>query len=141
MPQKEAGFATKADRRGDGRSKGVKFDPKSNALRRVFEGVVGDMHRGWACGEAFSIVASLIKADVDKKKRVSGDQPTAWPKSEGASQAVRKYLAALNATRSEDESGMAVGRTAATVGASCPSRLSPWCLSVQKKFAPSRSHP
>ena len=31
-------------------------------------------------GEAFSVDASLIKADVDKKKRAPGDQPTAWPK-------------------------------------------------------------
>jgi hypothetical protein len=28
-----------------------------------------------AGGEAFSIDASLIKADVDKKKRIPGDQP------------------------------------------------------------------
>jgi hypothetical protein len=28
-------------------------------------------------GEAFSIDASLIKADVDKKKRMPGDQPIA----------------------------------------------------------------
>jgi hypothetical protein len=55
-------------------------------------------------GEAFSIDASLIKADVDKKKRLCGDQPIAWPKSEEASHAVREYLAALDAARSEDES-------------------------------------
>jgi hypothetical protein len=30
---------------------------------------------------------------VDKKKRLSGDQPIAWPKSEEASHAVREYLA------------------------------------------------
>jgi hypothetical protein len=59
---------------------------------------------GLVGGEAFSIDASLIKADVDKKKRLSGDQPIAWPKSEEASHAVREYLAALDAARSEDES-------------------------------------
>jgi len=45
-----------------------------------------------------------IKADVDKKKRLCGDQPIAWPKGEEASHAVREYLAALDAARSEDES-------------------------------------
>src|SRR5262249_20323413 len=38
------------------------------------------------------------------KKRLCGDQPIAWPKSEEASHAVREYLAALDAARSEDES-------------------------------------
>jgi hypothetical protein len=45
----------------------------------------------------------LIKADVDKKKRVPGDQPIAWPKAEEASHAVREYLAALDAARSNQE--------------------------------------
>jgi hypothetical protein len=74
-------------------------------LRRVFEGVVATcIAAGLVGGEAFSIDASLIKADVNKKKRVSGDQPIAWPKSEEASHAVREYLAALDAARSEDGS-------------------------------------
>src|SRR5246500_2861140 len=78
---------------------------ESDALRRVFEGVVATcIAAGLVGGEAFSIDASLIKADVDKKKRLSGDQPIAWPKSEEASHAVREYLAALDAARSEDES-------------------------------------
>ena len=46
---------------------------------------------GLVGGEGFSIDASLIKADVDKKKRVPGDQPVAWPKAEEASRAVREY--------------------------------------------------
>ena len=41
---------------------------------------------GLVGGEAFSIDASLIKADVDKTKRIPGDQPFAWPKAEEASQ-------------------------------------------------------
>src|SRR5262249_7416614 len=78
---------------------------ESDALRRVFEGVVATcIAAGLVGGEAFSIDASLIKADVDKKKRLSGDQPIAWPKSEEASHAVWEYLAALDAARSEDES-------------------------------------
>src|SRR5438105_15642236 len=44
---------------------------ESDALRRVFEGVVAmSIAAGLVGGEAFSIDASLIKADVDKKKRI-----------------------------------------------------------------------
>jgi transposase len=79
---------------------------ESNALRRVFEGVVAMcIASGLVGGEAFSIDASLIKADVDKKKRVPGDQPIAWPKAEEASRAVREYLAALDAACADEESG------------------------------------
>jgi transposase len=46
---------------------------ESDALRRVFEGVVAMcIATGLVGGEAFSIDASLIKADVDKKKRMPG---------------------------------------------------------------------
>ena len=41
---------------------------ESDALRRVFEGVVAKcIAAGLVGGEAFSVDASLIKADVDKK--------------------------------------------------------------------------
>jgi hypothetical protein len=54
-------------------------------------------------GEALSVDASLIKADVDKKKRMPGDQPIAWPKAEEASRAVREYLTALDNARTDEE--------------------------------------
>jgi transposase len=77
---------------------------ESDALRRVFEGVVAMcIAVGLVGGEGFSIDASLIKADVDKKKRVPGDQPIAWPKAEEASHAVREYLAALDAAGRDEE--------------------------------------
>jgi transposase len=77
---------------------------ESDALRRVFERVVTIcIVAGLVGGEAFSIDASLIKADVDKKKRVPGDQPIDWPTPEQASGAVREYLAALDAARRDDE--------------------------------------
>jgi hypothetical protein len=60
---------------------------------------------GLVGGEAFSIDASLIKADVDKKKRMPGDQPIAWPKAEEASHAVREYLAALDIARGDEDGG------------------------------------
>jgi transposase len=78
---------------------------QSDALRRVFEGVVAMcISAGLVGGEAFSVDASLIKADVDKMKRLPGDQPIAWPKTEEASHAVREYIAALDAA-SDDQIG------------------------------------
>jgi transposase len=79
---------------------------ESDALRRVFEGVVAMcIAARLVGGEAFSVDASLIKADVDKKKRAPGDQPIAWPKAEQASHAVREYLAALDTAHSKEENG------------------------------------
>ncbi len=79
---------------------------ESDALRRVFERVVGlCIAAGLVGGEAFSIDASLIEADVDKKKRAPGDQPIKWPTPEEASHAVREYLAALDAACRDEESG------------------------------------
>src|SRR5436190_14984208 len=79
---------------------------ESDALRRVFEGVVAMcIAAGFVGGEAFSVDASLIKADVNKQKRIPGGQPMNWPKAEQASRAVREYLTALDAARSHDESG------------------------------------
>ena len=78
---------------------------ESDALRRVFEVVVAKcIAAGLVGGEALSIDASLIKADVDKNKRMAGDQEIAWPKPEEASRAVREYLAALDNARTEEES-------------------------------------
>jgi transposase len=78
---------------------------ESDALRQVFEGVVAMcIAAGLVGGEAFSVDASLIKADVDKTKRVPGDQPIAWPKAQEASHAVREYLAALDAANRDEES-------------------------------------
>jgi transposase len=77
---------------------------ESDALRRVFESVVAlCIAAGLVGGEAFSVDASLIKADADKKRRVPGDQPIAWPRAEEASRAVREYLAALDAARADEK--------------------------------------
>src|SRR4051795_12691441 len=82
---------------------------QSDALRRVFEGVVARcISAGLVGGEAFSVNASLIKADVNKTRRLPGDQPITWPKAEEASHAVREYIAALDAANSDkdgDEDG------------------------------------
>src|SRR3974390_477824 len=77
---------------------------QSDALRRVFECVVAKcIAAGLVGGEGFSIDASLIRADVDKKKRTPGDQPISWPKAEEASRAVREYLTALDAAQNRAE--------------------------------------
>src|SRR5436309_11142150 len=79
---------------------------ESDALRKVFEGVVAKcIASGLVGGEALSVDASLIKADVDKKKRMPGGQPITWPKPEDASRAVREYLAALDNARNEENGG------------------------------------
>src|SRR5271165_4333594 len=77
---------------------------QSDALRRIFESVVAKcIAAGLVGGEGFSIDASLIRADVDKKKRMPGDQPIGWPKAEEASRAVREYLATLDAAQNRGE--------------------------------------
>jgi len=79
---------------------------QSDALRRVFEGVVAQcIAAGLVGGEGFSIDASLIRADAGNKKRVPGDQPISWPRTEAASRAVREYLAALDAADNNEETG------------------------------------
>lgn len=77
---------------------------EADAFRLVFERVVGAcIAAGLVGGVAFSIDASLIRADVDKTKRAPGDKPVDWPRSEDASRAVREYLAALDAARDNQE--------------------------------------
>jgi transposase len=79
---------------------------EAEAYRLVFERVVAAcIASGLVGGEAFSIDASLIRADVDKAKRAPGDELTDWPRPEDASHAVREYLAALDAARGDEESG------------------------------------
>ena len=78
---------------------------ESDALRKVFEGVVAKcIAAGLVGGEALSVDASLINADVDKKKRMPGDQPIAWPKPEEASRAVREYLTVLDKACADEAS-------------------------------------
>jgi transposase len=51
---------------------------ENDALRRVFEGVVAMcIAAGLVDCEAFSVDASLIEADVGRRKRIPGDQPIA----------------------------------------------------------------
>ena len=85
---------------------------ESDALRRVFERVVErGIAAGLVGGEAFSVDASLIKADVNSAKRVGGDEPIVWPDRERASRAVREYLVALDESLT-DAQALAGGKKA-----------------------------
>jgi Transposase DDE domain len=80
---------------------------------------------GLVGGEGFSIDASLIKADAAKKKRLPGDEPIAWPKTEEASRAVREYLAVLDAARRNEESDGDGGASGGGSRRSSPKEVSP----------------
>lgn len=96
---------------------------RSDALRRVFEGVVAKcIAAGLVGGEGFSIDASLIRADAGKKKRLPGDQPISWPKAEDASRAVREYLTALDAAQNGAENSEDDGNSMGAADASHPKR-------------------
>jgi transposase len=77
---------------------------ESEVLRRVFERVVAScIAAGLVGGEAFSIDASLIRADVDQTRRMPGDEAVDWPKPEAASRAIAEYLAALDEARAAED--------------------------------------
>jgi transposase len=70
---------------------------EADLLRLVFERVVGTcIVAGLVGGDAFSVDASVIQADVNQAKRVPGDQPIAWPERAQATRVVREYLDALD---------------------------------------------
>ena len=70
---------------------------EADVFRLVFERVVAKcIAAGLVGGEAFSVDASLIRADVNQTKRVVGDQPVDWPARDKASRAVREYLDVLD---------------------------------------------
>src|ERR1700722_4737969 len=94
---------------------------ESDALRRVFEGVVAMcIAAGLVGGEAFSVDASLIKADVDKKKRGPGGQPIARPKGDRERFASTWRLSMPRVAMREAVTEMVAGRAAAAVEASPP---------------------
>jgi transposase len=86
---------------------------QSDVLRRVFERIVGaSIAAGLVGGDAFSVDASLIKADVNKRRRISGETTAAWPHADQASRAVREYITVLDAAcneRGADEGGSGRG--------------------------------
>lgn len=83
---------------------------QSDALRKVFEQVVAACISGGLVGSrSFSVDASLIAADVNKNKRVPGDEPIDWPAQQEASRAVRDYLVALDEAQESIDKGSGGG--------------------------------
>jgi transposase len=81
---------------------------EADVLRRVFEHVVERcLAADLVGGEAFSVDASLIRADVNQVKRVPGNQATALPDRDRASRAVCEYFAVLD--REDGDDGRAAG--------------------------------
>jgi hypothetical protein len=72
----------------------------------VFERVVATcIAAGLVGGEAFSIDASLIRADVDQTRRMPGEEAVEWPKPEETSRAITEYLEALDEARATEDDG------------------------------------
>jgi transposase len=99
------------------RARGERFR-EGDVLRLVFERVVaGANEAGLVGGAAFSIDASLIRADVDKTKRISAQ----------ASEAAGAYLAALEAARAgeQDDGGDDDGAGDVRERAAPPKQIAP----------------
>ena len=69
----------------------------SDMLRQVFERVVeACIAAGLVGGEGFAVDASLIVADANKQRSIPGSEWTKTRDPQGASRAMREYLAALD---------------------------------------------
>jgi transposase len=104
---------------------------ESDALRRVFEGVVAMcIAAGLVGGEGFAVDASLIVADANKQRSTPGAQ---WNKEldpQAVSRATKEYLATLDDTafgagqRCDAEVRLAVRSRRAMDGGPCAERRS-----------------
>jgi hypothetical protein len=69
----------------------------SEAFRHVFESVVSRcIEEGLVAGEGFAVDASLISADANKQRSISGAEHTDWRSLAGDRRAVREYLDTLD---------------------------------------------
>src|SRR4029077_13055808 len=69
---------------------------ESDLLRKVFETVVRRcMAEGLVGGDAFAVDASLIKADANKQRSVTGSEEVDWEAMAKTRRAVREYLDTL----------------------------------------------
>lgn len=76
---------------------------ESDTFRHVFESVMRRcMTEGMVGGEGFAIDASVVRADANRARGVPGAEAAAWKSGEGASRAVREYVAGLEATNPTD---------------------------------------
>jgi transposase len=69
----------------------------SDAFRHVFETVVARaIEEGLVGGDGFAVDASLIAADANKQRSVSGSEKTDWPALAQTRRSVREYLGSLD---------------------------------------------
>ena len=68
-------------------------------FRKLFEAVLQRcMAEGLVRGEGFATDASIIKADAQRQRGISGDEPNDWGGPGGTTRPVREYLEALETT-------------------------------------------
>jgi hypothetical protein len=89
---------------------------ESEAFRHVFESVVERcMAEGLVGGEGFAIDASVIKADANRSRKTTGDEPVDLRDPRHATRAVREYLAALDAQGEPSTPPAAISRAVARI--------------------------
>ena len=69
------------------------------------------MREGLAGGEGFAIDASVVRADANRARGVPGAEAMGWKNGEGATRAVREYVAALEAANPTDTPPKSVSLT------------------------------
>lgn len=85
---------------------------ESDTFRHVFESVLRRcMTEGMVGGEGFAIDASVVRADANRARGVPGAEAMAWQSGEGASRAVREYVAGLEAANPTDTPPKSVSLT------------------------------
>lgn len=84
----------------------------SDAFRHVFEAVLRRcMTEGLVGGEGFAVDASVVRADANRARGVPGAQAVEWTNGDGATRAVREYLAGLEAANPADTPPKSVSLT------------------------------
>ncbi|MBA3505272.1 MAG: transposase [Betaproteobacteria bacterium] len=85
---------------------------ESDTFRHVFESVLRRcMTEGLVGGEGFAIDASVVRADANRARGVPGAEAMEWKNGDGATRAVREYLAGLEAANSADTPPKSVSLT------------------------------
>ncbi len=85
---------------------------ESDTFRYVFETVLCRcVTEGLVGGEGFAIDASVVRADANRTRGVPGEEAAEWKDDDGATRAVREYLAGLEATNPADTPPKAVSLT------------------------------
>jgi IS5 family transposase len=85
---------------------------ESDTFRHVFESVLRRcMTEGMIGGEGFAIDASVVRADANRARGVPGAEAMDWKNGEGATRAVREYVAGLEAANPTDTPPKSVSLT------------------------------